>query len=492
MASSIAIVRLLHNLLKRSHRQDLAIDKYQVRFLKKLQLASSKEAEIALFDECTQLLESTPNNLEDNLLEGQLIARQSQSQLKQIHLLSDSIKNKIEEMALAPEPYTIIEHQTQLTSLIKLYQRATIELGKNAQYSEQDTKEDIEYINDELQLLILELDVGPDYVGKLDALRLTICNEKDPFKLPHLCLQVINIIIDSTREERRSSRHFLYTLNESLTQFYLNFAQTLKLAETDFEQQKETLSSIQNSADLLELNGEKAENIETLQRFIKDYVKDVKMVIELQEKRQEEKFRCKFQGMVRQIKELQSETQGYQKTLKQQNKQLHIDFLTKIPNRAAWSERLRIEVIRFKRYNNLLNIAVIDIDNFKSINDNFGHLAGDKVLNVIAQTLQKSLRNADYIARFGGEEFSLLLPDITHDQAILALNKLRDRIKAIPFQFKKQNVVITISIGFTTFQHTDNDDDGFERADTALYQAKSNGRDQVVFLPKEIKEDTVI
>jgi len=485
MASSIAIVRLLHQLLKRSHFQDEVIDKYQVRFLKKLQSASSMDEEIALFDEYSQLLESVPNDLQDCLLEGELIARQSQTQLQEIESLSAPIQNKIEEMQHADKPYNVVQYHSQLKELIKLYQRAVIELSKDGNYSDAKAKEDVEYINDELQLLILELDVGPAYIDKLDKLRLVICNEKDPSQLPTLCLQVINIIIDSTREERRSSRHFLYTLNESLTQFYLNFAQTLKLTEADFEQQKETFLTIQNSAELLKTTSNDTESIEALRSYIDNYVIDLKEVIKTQEQRQEEKYKSKLQGMVRQIKELQNETLGYQKTLKQQSKQLHIDFLTKIPNRAAWSERLKIETMRFKRYRNLLNIAIIDIDKFKKINDSFGHLAGDKVLNVIAQTLQKSIRNADYIARFGGEEFVLLLPDVTPEQANLALNKLRERISSIPFQFKKENLSITISIGFTIFDQTDDQDDAFERADRALYKAKSDGRDQVIFLKKD-------
>ena len=155
-------------------------------------------------------------------------------------------------------------------------------------------------------------------------------------------------------------------------------------------------------------------------------------MLEEREKRNKQQFRHKFQEIIRQVKELQNETQGYQKTLKQQRKQLHVDFLTKIPNRAAWSERLEIEVSRFKRYQNSLVIAVIDIDTFKKINDTYGHLAGDKVLNVIAQTLQKSIRNTDFIARFGGEEFTLLLPEASQQQAEKILNKLCKIIETIP------------------------------------------------------------
>ena len=483
MASSKAITRLLQQLLKRSYRQDRVIDKYQFKFLKKLQSVSTTEDEIQLFDEYSQQLENSPYSLEEKLSEGKLITRQSQVQLQQIDSLSEAVKTKVEEMQNAPEPYTITEHHTVLKDLIKIYQHAVIELNKTCNQSNIDTKADISFINDELQLLILELDVGQAFAKRLEKVRIAISNDQDPYQLPQYCLQVINIIIDSTREERRTSRHFLYTLNDSLTQFYLNFAQTLKLSEEDFDKQKATFKAINQGADKLQEQS-KNQTLEELKASIDSYVTDIKATISLQEQQQEEKYRTKFQSMVRQIKELQNETQSYQKTLKQQNKQLHIDFLTKIPNRAAWSERLKTEVTRYKRYKTPLNLAVIDIDNFKSINDRFGHLAGDKVLNVIAQTLQKSIRNADYIARFGGEEFALLLPEISSKQTEIALNKLRDRIKTIPFQFKHEHLSITISVGFTTFSPSDESDDAFERADSALYQAKRQGRDQVLQFTK--------
>lgn len=487
MASSMAIIKLLQQLLKRNNRQDKSFDKYQLRFLKKLHLASSQEAQDALFEECNEQLEAVPNGIEDNLSEGRLLVSQSQLQLQRIDSLSSAIKDKVTELQSSPQPYTIKEHHVELTELIKIYQRVIIELSKVQSQSDCSKSADLDLINDELQQLTLEIDVGEAYAKKLDKVRQTIASETDPFKIPGHCLTIINIIIESTREERRSSRQFLYTLNDSLTQFYLNFAQTLKVTESEFGQQEDAFSNIQKRSQELKELTEKANNLDSLRDHIFKYVSDVEGIIKAKEEQQEEKFRHKFQGMVRQIKELQTETQTYQKTLKQQSKQLHIDFLTKVPNRAAWSDRLDIEVTRFQRYQHPLNLAVIDIDKFKSINDTYGHLAGDKVLSVIAQTLQKSIRNADYIARFGGEEFALLLPDISQKQANLVLEKLCERIRSIPFKFKHESVSISISIGYTSFVKGDDAESAFNRADEALYQAKHNGRNQVNFLDSSNK-----
>ncbi|PKG38513.1 GGDEF domain-containing protein [Psychromonas sp. Urea-02u-13] len=486
MHSPIAALKLLQQLLKRIARQDKAFDKYKISFLKKLQNSNSDTITESLYDECITQISELPAPIEDTLSEGRLIVSQSQLQLQKLSHLSDQINQKIEASKSISQPYSIIEHHSELSNIIKIYQRVVIELNKNKDASPCATNAPlVNNICDELQQVILNLDVGTAYIKKLEAIRKKISNENNANALPLYCLEIISIIIDSTREERRSSRHFLYTLNDSLTQFYLNFSKNIKLAESAFEKQDKCVKSIQKQSIALKKETQNSVDLISLQKHIFDYVENVEDMIQSREDEKEQQVRQQFQGMARQIKELQNETNNYQKTLKQQSKQLHIDFLTKIPNRAAWSERLQVEFTRYQRYQHPLNIAVIDIDKFKVINDTFGHLAGDKVLNVIAQTLQKSIRNTDFIARYGGEEFAILLPEITTEQSQLTLEKLCQTIKKIPFKFKKQSISITISVGCTSFCQTDDLDSAFERADQALYHAKGNGRDQVVCFEKE-------
>ena len=128
-----------------------------------------------------------------------------------------------------------------------------------------------------------------------------------------------------------------------------------------------------------------------------------------------------------------------------------------------------------------MTIAIVDIDHFKNINDTFGHIAGDKALKIVARALQKSIKDSNFIARFGGEEFVLLLSDANANEISTQLDLLRNTIKSIPFRFKGEQVTITISIGATQFKTGDNEaTDAFERADKALYDAKSSGRDKVI------------
>ena len=157
------------------------------------------------------------------------------------------------------------------------------------------------------------------------------------------------------------------------------------------------------------------------------------------------------------------------------------DSLTKLPNRKALEQKFEAHFVSAKQSGQSLWVAVADIDNFKSINDNYGHSAGDKTLQVIAGALSNSIRDSEFIARYGGEEFVLLIPDLPQNAINTVLNRLRERIKSIPFKFKDKKVQITLSIGVTKVKVSDSDRQvSFDRADKALYQAKRQGRDRVI------------
>lgn len=485
MTSSMAVIKLLQQLFKRTARQDKTFDQYQTSFLKKLQNSYSEQSTNKLFEECSEQLNKIHVPLEEILSEGRLTASQSQLQLQRLTSLSAPVTNKIEQLKSLAQPYSIIEHHNELTDIIKIYQRVVTELNNQQSTSSTINRAQFEDIAKELQLLILTLDIGQEYVQKLDHISKKIVSSNDPFKLPQYCIRIIIIIIDSTREERRSSRHFLYTLNDSLTQFYLDFSNNLKQAESTFDEQEVRVKAIQKRSLRLKSEAESAINIESLQENVLSYVESVEQLIQAREDDKDQQLRLQFNNMVREIKELQNETKNYQNTLKQQNKQLHTDFITKIPNRAAWNEHLQTEYGNYERYHHPLNLALIDIDKFRQINDTFGHLAGDKVLNIVAQKLRNSLRKVDFIARYGGEEFALLLPEIELQQTQAALEKLCHIIKNIPFKFKKESISITISIGYSSFSKDDDVDSVFERAAQALKQAKKSGRNQVIHLPKE-------
>jgi len=158
------------------------------------------------------------------------------------------------------------------------------------------------------------------------------------------------------------------------------------------------------------------------------------------------------------------------------------DPLTRLLNRRALLERLSREVDRAKRYESMLTLLLLDIDHFKRINDERGHLVGDAVLRQIGALVEASVRTVDIAARYGGEEFVLILPETSQDGGIIFAERLRESIERYPFDASSDEPLhLTASIGVATFPspRVDSTEDLFARADEALYRAKSSGRNQV-------------
>ncbi|CCU78625.1 diguanylate cyclase (GGDEF domain) [Halanaerobium saccharolyticum subsp. saccharolyticum DSM 6643] len=152
------------------------------------------------------------------------------------------------------------------------------------------------------------------------------------------------------------------------------------------------------------------------------------------------------------------------------------DELTDLFNRRHILDLLEIEIKKASRYNRNLSVIMIDIDFFKKVNDNHGHQFGDKVLKILSDILQQNTRNIDFVGRYGGEEFLIILPETDLDQAYLVAEKLRKTVKET--QISGLESGITISCGAAQFE----DDLGHQlikRADDLLYKAKAKGRDRV-------------
>lgn len=184
-------------------------------------------------------------------------------------------------------------------------------------------------------------------------------------------------------------------------------------------------------------------------------------------------------ALVERVASLEQAATGMREHIEVQRQKALQDSLTALPNRAAWNERLELEVARQQRYGGQLLLAVLDVDHFKRINDSFGHLAGDRVLKIIAGELRKRLRKTDFIARFGGEEFTLLLPETPLEAGQQLLDSLRTGVEECPFHFKGARIQVTLSGGIANFAVRDEAEQVFERADKALYRAKEAGRNRI-------------
>jgi diguanylate cyclase (GGDEF)-like protein len=158
----------------------------------------------------------------------------------------------------------------------------------------------------------------------------------------------------------------------------------------------------------------------------------------------------------------------------------NIDGLTGLYNRRWMNEFFKRQIGRALTDNKPLALILADLDNFKTINDNCGHLVGDEVLFAVASVLRQQIRPADLLARYGGEEFAIILPDTSPIQAKLIAERIRTSIESTSIEFNNNlNINITISLGVTNLMLGDDINNLLTRADYALYQAKANGRNRV-------------
>ena len=165
-----------------------------------------------------------------------------------------------------------------------------------------------------------------------------------------------------------------------------------------------------------------------------------------------------------------------------------VDSLTGLFNRGAFERKMEEEFERAQRYNHPLSVLLLDVDNFKVVNDTYGHHWGDEVLKKIADLLKSKTRRSDYPARYGGEEFVLILPETDLENALSVEAKVHAEIKAATLGTKARSFSITISAGVssTCNKQYSNWQELLEDADQALYLAKSRGKDRAeVFMPEE-------
>ncbi|WP_314410457.1 diguanylate cyclase [Pseudomonas kuykendallii] len=275
---------------------------------------------------------------------------------------------------------------------------------------------------------------------------------------------------------------YLRQLNERLASFqgslvdaqegYVDGLASARELDSDLRQQVTGLhSSVQQANDLSGLKQVIESRLEGLLHTMDEYQR--------QRDQREEQIAGRLQTLVERVASMAQEAKGFRENLEEQRQKALVDALTGLPNRAAWNERLEIEGARWQRYGGELLMAVLDIDHFKRINDEYGHLAGDKVLKIIAGELAKRVRVTDFIARFGGEEFVLLMPSTPMEGGLKLLDVLRTAIEACPFHFKGQPVTITLSGGLAAYHPGEVAEQVFERADQALYRAKRGGRNRI-------------
>lgn len=156
------------------------------------------------------------------------------------------------------------------------------------------------------------------------------------------------------------------------------------------------------------------------------------------------------------------------------------DQLTGLPNRRYMRNRLKDEQVRSARSGKPFALAMADIDDFKHVNDTYGHEAGDGVLKHVCDIIVEALRKQDSVSRWGGEEFLVMLPETDINGAQIAAEKIRSKVEKEPFKYGEESISLTITLGVSEFRNEENIDDAIKHADEALYKGKKGTKNCVV------------
>ncbi|KTD47585.1 GGDEF domain-containing protein [Legionella quateirensis] len=340
-------------------------------------------------------------------------------------------------------------------------------------------------INESLHQLIDHLSIPQDLDAKREEIKLLLEHQLTNDDLNRFIDGLTELVVDAFNVEQNRFKGFLQQLTSQLHDFdiYLKTSSTnqknaalesRKLEHGIQDNIDQIKNHLDNSKTIEELSAKVSQNLELIGERIRSF-------------RESEQLREK--ELEQQIVTLQSKlavseqnAEEIKNLLSFQKYRINHDSLTGLPNREAYEEHVLDAFQRWKLNSKSLSLAIGDIDHFKHINDNFGHLAGDKVLKKIAMILRSSVRKLDFISRIGGEEFVFIFEDTPGNQAYSILEKLRNLVEHCQFYYRDKKVDVTVSFGLTTVIEGDDLESLFMRADKAMYKAKNSGRNRIEIL----------
>ncbi len=277
-----------------------------------------------------------------------------------------------------------------------------------------------------------------------------------------------NLIIDATRQLKEISS----TLIEEQSIRSAGRKMTQKIQEVMSRQVTSIFKKVETESDIVSLKAGINENLSIIKHSLESFKeKDTDHFLA------SEKINKHLQLKV---ESMEAESVQLKQKLSENHQKLMFDTLTGVRSRLSYDESMDQEISRWERYQLPFCYAIFDIDHFKKINDHFGHNAGDKVLRMVAKKMMQYIRKTDSLFRIGGEEFVLLLPNVSVENAAEVVEKIRSSVAELEMNIKNNKVSISLSAGLTETEKDDTIHTIYERADRALYDAKKDGRDKLV------------
>ena len=336
-----------------------------------------------------------------------------------------------------------------------------------------------------LQDLLEDTEIPEKFERQVSDLKQKLSGDTPISSILNETISLLFQIKKHLQSEQKNMAVFLGQLTEQLTELGIK-ASGVKSNSQTFAKKRNLLDASVSSQMLeLQKSSKTATQLEPLKQLVNSRLEDISLQIQKQhtfEEIEHAKTNKELDLLTAKVSKLEQEASLLKNKLDSAHQRAMHDPLTNLPNRLAYDERFALEVANLKRYQTPLSLLIWDIDFFKHINDEFGHKAGDKTLILIANLLQKYCRETDFVSRFGGEEFTMLLSNTGVQSALITANKIRKTIEKTAFNSNGKKISITVSCGLTQLISSDEGDSAFIRADKALYKAKNNGRNQCVIL----------
>ncbi len=325
-----------------------------------------------------------------------------------------------------------------------------------------------------------------EYSARVQALKLEIEAGIEVARIKPLTEHLVTLIVD-VRKALEAEKEELEQFLQQLTARLLDLDAMIEGAEShrraSLESGRRLDAMVQAQVSDIENVVRSATELEQMKLEVQSSLESIRSHLAAQrdqEEARQELLERQLKQMTERLKQMEEESARLRQRLEAERANALTDPLTGAPNRLAFDQRMEAEFARWQRHGHPLSLVVMDIDHFKRINDTFGHKAGDRALKAIVQALRQHVRGSDFMARVGGEEFVLILPDTDLEGAERVAEKIRAGIERSEFAYKGQPVPVTVSGGITQFREGDTPESAFERADEALYRAKREGRNRFI------------
>ncbi len=345
---------------------------------------------------------------------------------------------------------------------------------------------DIARIQEVLIQLLDYLGLPKDLLPQANELEAKLGQELDTGQLTTI-LQTVAGLVSQLRsrvdEEKRELEGFLIQLTDRLHELgqHLQVAHTQQRASID--SRRELGEVVRNQVKDIESSVHEASSLDHLKVAVQERLDSIRSDLDTYRRNEEQshaQMEQEVKALTSRLQELETECQQLRERAQREHMQAVTDALTGMFNRSAYETRSSQEHARWKRYQTPFALLLWDVDGFKEINDTYGHAAGDNALKLIAGVLKENLRDADFTARYGGDEFVALLSETSLETALVVAEKVRTAIVESKFDHKGTPVAIALSCGIASIQQENTLDAMFQRADAALYKAKRSGKNRCV------------